>query len=125
MNKEFVCKECGDVCEFESTLEGFEVCEDCSNIIVNEQLHEITRRPRQHDVDRAAWVQECNDLLTEHGFEPEYLWCIECQRPTSHFELEVDGVDYQECLDCDNRKLLSVGIGVYTLTEGEVSDERR
>ena len=105
MSQEYVCKECGDVSEFESTIQKFGVCEDCLNIIVNEKLDEITdSRPRQHDIDKAAWVQECNDVLTTHGFEPEYLWCRECERPTSHIELEVDGVNYQECLACDFRK---------------------
>ena len=45
------------------------------NIIVNEKLDEITgSRPRRKpDGDKAAWVQECNDVLTTHGFDPEYL----------------------------------------------------
>ena len=76
------------------------------NIIVNEKLDEITgSRPRpKPDIDKAAWVQECNDVLTTHGFDPEYFWCGECERPTSHVELEVDGVNSQKCLACDFRK---------------------
>lgn len=105
MHKEYVCKECGDVCEFGSTIQQFGVCEDCLNIIVNEKLDAITSRPRQHSIDPVAWVQECNDVLTTHGFDPEYLWCRECERPTSHVELEVDGVKSQECLECDFRKM--------------------
>ena len=106
MRKEYVCKECGDVSELKSTLQEFGVCEDCLNIIVNEKLDEITgSRPRRKpDVDKAAWVQECNDVLTTHGFDPEYLWCCECERPTSHVELEADGVNSQKCLACDFRK---------------------
>ena len=106
MSKEYVCKECGDVSELKSTLQEFGVCEDCLNIIVNEKLDEITgSRPRRKpDVDKAAWVQECNDVLTTHGFDPEYLWCGECERPTSHVELEADGVNSQKCLACDFRK---------------------
>ena len=103
MTKAYVCKECGDVSEFRSTIQNFGVCEDCLNITVNEKLNEITSRPRQQGIDKAAWVQECNDVLTTHGFDPEYLWCCKCERPTSHVELGVDGVNYPECLDCDFR----------------------
>ena len=98
------CPECGEGTEFEIVNNMCETC--CSD----KSYAELQSVRIYNGESIQTQVNKYNDILEKYGYDREYEWCSDCQRPTIHEELYVQGRDALPCeteygcLSCEDKR---------------------